>query len=239
MKARFGPKLALAYERHVESESCAGRRNDMLEKRWGLFCKVMERCGKAVGPEVAAEHGAAMEAAGRPTGAVAGAAGGREECWDHLAYGECRFGGPPKCRLSHDGIAGSRSGAVVDEHGNCRQFLKHGDCRRRQRGQKCPHKHGDRKMDDALSSEQHAAVTCYAESNGKDAWNVSWETVAADGAEKWIAAGMKQLAAAEGSQRPRVYPVLQQRARMSMSDREGSISYSEAAAVAEGSEHSE
>ena len=37
----------------------------MLEKEWGLFCKVMERCGKAVGPENVEQYDAAMAAAGR------------------------------------------------------------------------------------------------------------------------------------------------------------------------------
>ena len=52
VKARFGPKLAPAVYRHVETEACAGRREEMLEKKWGLFCKVMERCGRAVGPQM-------------------------------------------------------------------------------------------------------------------------------------------------------------------------------------------
>ena len=95
VKARFGPKLAPACSRHVESEACAGRREEMLEKKWGLFCKVMERCGRAVGPKNeeaydAAMADAAMAAAGRSAGGPAGgnttgAADGKEECWEFLS----------------------------------------------------------------------------------------------------------------------------------------------------------
>ena len=138
VKARFGPKLALAYARYVESEACVGRRDDQLEKKWGLFCKAMERCGKAVGPEDEDEYDAAMIAAGRvmvaaAAGGSGGSSGGKEECWERLAYGECSFG-EARCRFSHNGIAGSKRKEVVDEQGNCRQFVKHKDCRRLQRG---------------------------------------------------------------------------------------------------------
>ena len=71
VKARFGPKLAPAYARHVESEACAGRREEMLEKKWGLFLKVMERCGRAVGlGQRMKQHtyDAAMGTAGRSIG---------------------------------------------------------------------------------------------------------------------------------------------------------------------------
>jgi hypothetical protein len=61
----------------------------MLEKKWGLFCKVMERCGKAVGPEIVEQYDAAMAAAGRaPATESAGTVeDGKEECWEHLAQG--------------------------------------------------------------------------------------------------------------------------------------------------------
>ena len=65
VKARFGPKLAPAYARHVKSEACAGRRDEMLERKWGLFCKVMERCGRAVGPENEAAYDAARDGSSR------------------------------------------------------------------------------------------------------------------------------------------------------------------------------
>lgn len=241
MKARFGPKLALAYARYVESEACVGRRDDQLEKKWGLFCKAMERCGKAVGPEDEDEYDAAMVAAGRVMAAAAaggsgGSSGGKEECWERLAYGECSFG-EARCRFSHNGIAGSKRKEVVDEQGNCRQFMKHKDCRRLQRGQNCPFKHpGRQQMDDALSSEQHSAILSYAEAKGKDPCDVSWSAVAADGEGKWIAAGKKQMAAVEGNQKPRMYPVLEKRIKMSRLEREGRASYSEVAAAAEESE---
>ena len=173
VKARFGPKLALAYARYVEPEACAGKRDDQLEKKWGLFCKAMERCGKAVGPEDEDAYDAAMIAAGRvmvaaAAGGSGGSSGGKEECWERLAYGKCSFG-EARCRFNHNGIAGSKRDAVVDEQGNCRQFLKHKDCRRLQRGQPCPFKHpGREQMDGALSIEQHSAIMSYAEAKGKD-----------------------------------------------------------------------
>ena len=242
VKARFGPKLALAYSRYVESEACAGRRNEQLEKKWGLFCKAMERCGKAVGPEDEEAYDAAMAAEGRwmvaaAAGGSGGLNGGREECWERLAYGECSFG-EVRCRFSHDGIAGSQRDAIVDKQGNCRQFLKHRDCRRLQRGQTCPFKHPGRKqMDEALSSEQHSAILSYAEAKGTDPCDVSWSAVAADGEgnSKWIAAGKKQAAVVEGNPKPKLYPVLQQRSKKNM-DREGSMGFAEVAAAAEGSE---
>ena len=91
VKARFGPKLAPAYARHVESEACAGRCEEMLEKKWGLFCKVMERCGRAVGPENEAAYDAALRAAGRSAGDQTGqnttdAVDGKEHCWNWLSH---------------------------------------------------------------------------------------------------------------------------------------------------------
>ena len=169
-------------------------------------------------------------------GGSGGSSGGKEECWERLAYGECSFG-EARCRFNHNGVAGSKRDAVVDEQGNCRQILKHKDCRRLQRGQPCPFKHpGRQQMGDALSSEQHSAILSYAEAKGKDPCDVSWSTVAADGEGKWIAAGKKQMAVVEGNQRPRMYPVLEKRSKVSRSDREGRASYSEVAATAEGSE---
>ena len=38
--------------------------------------------------------------------------------------------------------------------------------------------------------------------------------MAADGEWKWIAAGRKHMALVEGNQRPRVYPILQQRSKV-------------------------
>ena len=168
-------------------------------------------------------------------GGSGGSNGGREECWERLAYGECSFG-EARCRFSHDGIAGSQRDAVVDKQGNCRQFLKHRDCRRLQRGQTCPFKHPGRKqMDEALSSEQHSAILSYAEAKGTDPCGVSWSAVAADGEGKWIAAGKKKAADVEDNHKPKLYPVLQQRSKKNM-DREGSVSFEEVAAAAEGSE---
>jgi hypothetical protein len=208
VKARFGPKLAPAYARHVESEACAGRREEMLEKKWGLFCKVMERCGRAVGPENEAAYDAALRAAGRSAGDQTGqnttdAVDGKEQCWDWLSMGKCNHA--DNCRFSHDGVAGSRRGAVVDRYGNCRQFAKHGDCRRKERGE-CPFLH--KAKDEQLSSEQHAAIIAYSDEKQKDPTEVSWGAVAADGAEKWVAKGKEP-----GARQQKLYPILQQRKR--------------------------
>ena len=90
-------------------------------------------------------------------------------------------------------------------------------------------------MDEALSSEQHSAILSYAEAKGTDPCGVSWSAVAADGEGKWIAAGKKKAADVEDNHKPKLYPVLQQRSKKNM-DREGSVSFEEVAAAAEGSE---
>ena len=216
VKARFGPKLAPAYARHVESEACAGRRDEMLERKWGLFCKVMERCGRAVGPENEAAYDAAMAAAGRSAGDQTGqnrsvSAGGKEDCWDFLSLGSCSRG--DDCGFNHDGIvAGSRRAAVVDKYGNCRQFVKHGDCRRQARGE-CPFLHKKRKEEGAVSSEQHAAIMAYSEEKQKDATEVTWSAVSADGAAKWIAKGKDMELKASDVSRPKLYPILEKRGK--------------------------
>ena len=98
-----------------------------------------------------------------------------------------------------------------------------------QRGQPCPFKHpGREQVDDALSSEQHSAILSYAEAKGKDPCDVSWSAVAADGEGKWIAAGKKQMAVVEGNQRPRMYPVLERRSKVSSLDRGCRASYTDA-----------
>jgi len=50
VKARFSDKMLTAYESFLESQACLAKREPMLEKRWGKFCKVMERVGKAIKP---------------------------------------------------------------------------------------------------------------------------------------------------------------------------------------------
>jgi hypothetical protein len=175
----------------------------------------MERCGRAVGPENEAAYDAAMAAAGRSTGGQAGqnksaSAGGKEDCWDFLSLGTCSRG--DDCGFNHDGIvAGSRRAAVVDKYGNCRQFVKHGDCRRKARGE-CPFLHKKRKEEeDALSSEQHAAILAYSEEKQKDATEVTWSAVSADGAAKWIAKAKEMELSAMS--RPKVFPILEKRGK--------------------------
>ena len=124
----------------------------------GLFCKVMERCGRAVGPENEAAYDAAMAAAGRSTGGQAGqnksaSAGGKEDCWGFLS--------------------------LEDE--------------------------------DALSSEQHATILAYSEEKQKDATEVTWSAVSADGAAKWIAKAKEMELSAMS--RPKVFPVLEKRGK--------------------------
>ena len=94
---------------------------------------------------------------------------------------------------------------MVDRYGNCRQFAKHGDCRRKERGE-CPFLH--KAKDEQLSSEQHSTIMAYSDEKQKDPTEVSWGAVAADGAEKWVAKGKEP-----GARQQKLYPILQQRKR--------------------------
>ena len=236
VKARFGPKLGPAYSRHVEAEACAGRREEMLEKKWGLFCKVMERCGKAVGPENVEKYNAAMAAAGRGFAAaesVEMVGDGKEECWEHLALGNCSYG-EKNCKFSHAGVAGSNRDHAVDKQGNCRQFKKHGFCKRLDRGN-CPFLHNKKGTGepDSLSAEQHGAVIKYAEANSLDPTTVKWSSVRADGEDKWLKkAG--EAASAAGGRKPVLYPVLSGRGQTAVTYKEA-LKYA-AGAAAEDSE---
>jgi hypothetical protein len=218
VKARFGLKLDAAYKQHVQNEACAGRRDGRLEKEWGRFCKVMERCGKAVGPEAAGAAPAAAAPEGMNT--TAAAAAGQDECWQHSHVGTCSYG--DKCRFPHVGEAGSKRDSVCDEQGNCRKYMKHGDCFRLERG-KCPFLHVvTSRTDGSLSAEQHAAIMAYAEANSLDATAVSWSTVRADGEGKWIKKANEMADAV--SKKPRVFPVLEPRKKKAS----GGMSYKEA-----------
>ena len=64
----------------------------------------------------------------------------------------------------------------------------------------------------------------YAEANSLDATTVSWSTVQADGGGKWIKKANEMADAV--SKKPRVFPVLEPRARTS-----GGMSYKEALAA--------
>ena len=101
---------------------------------------------------------------------------------------------------------------MVDRYGNCRQFVKHGDCRRQTRG-KCPFLHKKRKEDEAISNEQHAAIIAYSEEKQKDATEVTWSAVSADGAAKWIAKGKDMELKASDVSRPKLYPILEKRGK--------------------------
>ena len=64
----------------------------------------------------------------------------------------------------------------------------------------------DRPSPGALSSDQHTAVFRYSENKGLNAWEVSWETVKADGSlEKWLPAGTDD---GQNARKPRLYPIL-------------------------------
>ena len=103
VKARFGPELAPAHARHVEGEACAGGRDGLLERKWGLFCKVMERCGQINRWSGRSEQVCDFASAG-----------GGEDCWGFLSLGACSRG--DDCGFNHDGVvAGSRRAAVVDK----------------------------------------------------------------------------------------------------------------------------
>ena len=62
----------------------------------------------------------------------------------------------------------------------------------------------DRPAPGALSSEQHQAIVRYSENKRLNAWEVSWETVKADGGlEKWFESDDDK-----GTRRPKLFPVL-------------------------------
>ena len=177
---------------------CWGR-DGLLKRKCGLFCKVMERCG-----QINRWSGRSEQVCDSAS------AGGEEDCWGFLSLGACSRG--DDCVFNHDGIvAGSRRAAVVDKHGNCRQFVEHGGCRGKARGE-CPSLHKKRKEEeDALSSGQHAAVLACSEEKQKDATKVTWSAVSAGGAAKWIAKAKEMELSAMS--KPKVFPILEKRGK--------------------------
>ena len=74
-----------------------------------------------------------------------------------------------------------------------------------------PKNANDRPSTGALSSDQHTAVVRYSENKKLNAWEVSWETVKADGGlEKWLPAGTDD---GQNARKSRLYPVLQKRTK--------------------------
>ena len=155
-----------------------------------------------------------------------------------MALGKCSYG-EDKCKFSHAGVAGSNREHAVDKQGNCRQWKKHGACKRLERGN-CPFLHTKKSTGEpeSLSAEQHDAIMAYAEANSLDPTTVKWSSVRADGEGKWLKKA-SECAGAAGDRKPRVYPVISGRARYGA----GAVKYDEvreyaavAATAAEGSE---
>ena len=178
------------------------------------------------------KYDAAMAAAGRGLATAESVdivEDGKEGCWEHLALGKCSYG-EKNCKFSHAGVAGSNRDHAVDKQGNCRQFKKHGYCRRLERGN-CPFLHNKKSTGepDSLSAEQHGAVMAYAEANSLDPIKVQWSSVRADGEDKWLKkAG--EAASAAGSRKSVMYPVLSGRVKKEKS----AVTYKEALEYAAG-----
>jgi hypothetical protein len=175
-----------------------------------------------------------MAAAGRaPATESAGTVeDGKEECWEHLALGKCSYG--DKCKFNHAGVAGSNKEHAVGKQGNCRQWKKHGHCKRLERGG-CPFllsKESTGKPE-PLSAKQHNAVMAYAEANSLDPTTVKWSSVRADGEDKWLKkAG--EAASAAGGRKPMVYPVLSGRDRRARARNSQQLAYKETLEYAAG-----
>ena len=187
-KAKFGVKLQAGYDLHVQTEACKHGPDELLEKSWGRFITVLEKVGRAVGPE---DTAAAVRKPSVPRKSGKKTEYDSNVCWEHTYGGHCKFG--DRCKYGgHDEPAGSRMKEVADEFGVCLNFLEHGGCHRLERG-KCPFTHGEGDTMTALSAEQHAAIVNYAEAKGKEAHNVKLAEVIADGGvEKWKTAADKQ-----------------------------------------------
>jgi hypothetical protein len=219
VKKKFSKEMKKAYKAHKKAEASAGRGDDTLEKKWNKFLKVFERVGKAVEDEESDSTGSTDgedNSAGNSTQAAQRPAGPRrgndDDCFEYFCLGTCTYG--DRCRYGHKGgEANSRRSTIADKEDNCLQYIQYGSCKRQEKG-KCPLKHDaskvkprdkdDRPAPGALSSEQHSAIVKYSENKQLNAWEVSWETVKADGGlEKWFKSDDGQ-----GTRRPKLFPVL-------------------------------
>jgi hypothetical protein len=211
VKGRFNKKMRKAYKQYKKAEAAAGRRDPMLEKKWSRFCKVFERVGKALEEE--SESDSEQELDQTP---IESKRTRRKDndCFEYFCLGECPYG--DECKWNHlGGAAGSKRLEIADTDGNCKQYLKYGNCRRLEKGN-CPLIHDpkavsnddkdDRPAPGALTSEQHTALIRFAEAKELDATKVSWESVKADGGlDKWAAPPV------ETQRKPQFYPILEKR----------------------------
>jgi hypothetical protein len=139
---------------------------------------------------------------------------GAEECFEYFCLGTCTYGA--RCKYGHDGVENSKRLEVADGDDNCLQYLKYGNCRRKEKGN-CPLVHDpgvldamdkdERPAPGMLTSDQHSAVVSYAEANSLDASKVSWETVKADG-------GLGEWLKPKKDSMPKVFPVLKPRVKV-------------------------
>ena len=97
-----------------------------------------------------------------------------------MMYGKCRFN--DKCKFGHPGKGGAAKQTAP------KQAPK----------------------EQPMNIEQHAAIVRYAEANGKDASEVTWDTVEKNGGlAKW------RVQIEKPGPNPKAFPVLQQRRKKS------------------------
>jgi len=217
VKKRFGKELKSAYKSYKRVEAANGDKDDGLEKDWGKFCKVLEKVGRALEDEDSSssdESDAVDQQSNRTAGRKKKTTIGAEECLEYFCLGTCTYGA--RCKYGHDGVENSKRLEVADGDDNCLQYLKYGNCRRKEKGN-CPLVHDpgvldamdkdERPAPGMLTSDQHSAVVSYAEANSLDASKVSWETVKADG-------GLGEWLKPKKDSMPKVFPVLKPRVKV-------------------------
>jgi hypothetical protein len=188
VKAWFSDKMLTAYESFLESQACLGKRDPMLEKQWGKFCKVMKRVGKAIKstdapaahiprqPALATFQRQTIEHTPSTLKAVS------DLCWEYSRLGECKFGS--ECKHKHLGAPGALKHTIVDVDGNCLQYIKYGDCRRLARGN-CPLKHGEQPEDvEQLTADQHEQFMKYCTDKQLDPVKYTYAEFVAAGGNK-------------------------------------------------------
>jgi hypothetical protein len=218
VKKKFSAEMKKAFKQYKKAEASAGRGDEALEKKWGTFRSVFERVGKAV-EDTETDSTGSSDDQGDVEKQSGPGRGRDDDCFEYFCLGSCRYG--DRCKYNHDGgESNSRRLTIADKEDNCLQFMQYGSCRRSDKG-KCPLVHdaskvkpkdaNDRPSPGALSSDQHTAVVRYSENKGLNAWEVSWETVKADGGlEKWLPAGTDD---GQNARKPKLYPVLQKRTK--------------------------
>ena len=222
-----------AYGQYKKTESSAGRRDPMLERKWSRLCRVFERVGRALEEDYESDSDQELVVETQTDGKKQKKRD-NNDCFEYCCLGECPYG--DGCKWNHTGgAAGSNRSEIADTDGNCLQFLEYGNCRRLEK-RRCPLEHDasvldsrskdDRPAPGGLTSKQHTTIIRYAKGNRKDPSKVSWEEVKADG-------GLDKRYEKVVIQRDRnVFPVLRPSAMFSRGRRSDMMSYSGVAAMA-------